>query len=200
MSHFKGVKTNNAKIDAKEKLRFFNNIKDLSVLDIFCGSGEMYNKSWKNAKHYEGIDIKKYNENDKRILHIGDAVAVIKNFKNINKFDVFDIDAYGSPYESLYAISNKIKIDNQKHFIITDGIEIDLRMGNLEQFFSLLAGISSKKINNIHYLHDYLIKKIIENLCIKLNCKYKDFAIAKGVKGSGMRYFKFTLFKNVVLP
>ena len=186
MSHFKGVKTNNAKIDAKEKLRFFNNIKDLSVLDIFCGSGEMYNKSWKNAKHYEGIDIKKYNENDKRILHIGDAVAVIKNFKNINKFDVFDIDAYGSPYESLYAISNKIKIDNQKHFIITDGIEIDLRMGNLEQFFSLLAGISSKKI--------------IENLCIKLNCKYKDFAIAKGVKGSGMRYFKFTLFKNVVLP
>lgn len=197
MSHFKGVKTNNAKINAKEKLRYFKNINDLSVLDIFCGSGEMFKKTWKDAKNYEGIDIKKYDENDKRILHIGDAPAIIKNLTNINKFDIFDIDAYGSPYECLFLLSNKITVNKEKHFIITDGIEIDLRMGNIEQFFSILSNITAKKINNIHILHDYLIKKIIENLCIKLNCKYKDFAIAKGVKGSGMRYFKFTLFKNV---
>lgn len=197
MSHFKGVKTNNAKISAKEKLRYFGNIKDLSVLDIFCGSGEMYNKSWKNAKSYEGIDIKKYEEQDERVLHIGDAPSILKQIKDINKFDIFDIDAYGSPYECLYIISNKIKIKNEKYFIITDGIEIDLRMGNIEQFFGLLADLKPKKINNIHIMHDILIKKVIENLCKKLNCQYKDFQIAKGLTGSGMRYYKFTLFKNV---
>jgi len=190
MSQFKGVKTNNAKINAKEELRKIDGIKNLSVLDIYCGAGEMYNKVWKSAKYYEGIDIKEFD--DGRKLYVGDAPHILKKI-NIDKFDVFDIDAYGSPYECLSIILNKITTKNQKHFIITDGIDIDLRMGNVEQFFGVLTGVNSNKINNIHKIHDQLILALLKNIEINKNVKVSNFLIAKGKTGSGMRYYKFTI-------
>jgi hypothetical protein len=190
MSHFRGVKTNNAKITAKEKLRVIQGINNLSVLDIYCGAGEMYNAVWNKAKSYEGIDIKEFT--DGRKLHIGDAPQILKKI-NIDKFDVFDIDAYGSPYECLLIILNKIKTRKIRHFIITDGIEIDLRMGNIEQFFGILTGVESRKINNIHKIHDQLILKLLKNIEHNLNTKVSNFLIAKGKTGSGMRYYRFTI-------
>ena len=190
MSHFRGVKTNNAKITAKEELRKIDGIDNLSVLDIYCGAGEMYNACWKFVKYYEGIDIKEFD--DGRTLHIGNAPQILKKI-NIDKFDVFDIDAYGSPYECLSIILNKIKTRKTRHFVITDGIEIDMRMGNVEQFFALIAGITASKINNIYKIHDQLILKILKNIEKKLNVKVSNFLIAKGKTGSGMRYYRFTI-------
>lgn len=190
MSHFRGVKTNNAKITAKQELRKIDDIDNLAVLDIYCGAGEMYNAVWKSAKYYEGIDIKKFD--DGRKLHVGDAPQVLKSI-DIDKFDVFDIDAYGSPYECLSIIISKIMTKKQRHFVITDGIEIDLRMGNVEQFFGLLSGITALKINNIHKIHDHLIIMILRNIEKKLNTKVSNFSIAKGKTGSGMRYYRFTI-------
>jgi hypothetical protein len=193
MSKFKGKKTNNAKIDAKTELRKLIDCKDLSVLECFCGSGEMFEAVWKDACHYEGIDIKK--QDDSRITHQGDCALMLKKL-NLEKFNVFDIDAYGSPYECLHIIFEKIKKQekNRKyHFFITDGIEIDLRMGKIENFFGLLAGLNAKKLNNAHLLHDCFIKKIIKNLCLNMGAELINSAIAKGKTGSGMRYFYFSI-------
>jgi hypothetical protein len=193
MSKFKGKKTNNAKIDAKIELRQLIDCKELSVLECFCGSGEMFNAVWKDAFHYEGIDIKK--QDDLRITHQGDCALMLKKL-NLEKFNVFDIDAYGSPYECLQIIVEKIKKQEKSkkyHFFITDGIEIDLRMGKIENFFGLLAGLNAKKLNNAHLLHDYFIEKIIKNLCLDMGAELMNSKIAKGKTGSGMRYFYFLI-------
>lgn len=193
MSKFKGKKTNNAKIDAKIKLRQVIDCKESSVLECFCGKGEMFKAVWKDAHYYEGIDIEA--QNDNRIVHQGDCALILKKI-NIEKFDVFDIDAYGSPYECLQIIVQKIKkIKKSKmyHFFITDGIEIDLRMGKIENFFGLLAGLKFKKLNNAHLLHDYFINKIIKNLCVDMGAELINSKIAKGKTGSGMRYFYFQI-------
>lgn len=193
MSKFKGKKTNNAKIDAKIELRKSIDCKELSVLECFCGKGEMFDAVWKNAYHYEGIDIEE--QNDKRIVHKGDCALILKKL-NLDNFQVFDIDAYGSPYECLQIIFQKIKkIKKSKtyHFFITDGIDIDLRMGKIENFFGLLSGLKVKKLNNAHLLHDYFINKIIKNLCVDMGAELINSKIAKGKTGSGMRYFYFSI-------
>lgn len=193
MSKFKGKKTNNAKIDAKTELRKKINCKNLSVLECFCGKGEMFDAVWKSALWYEGIDIEA--QNDNRTVHLGDCALILKKL-NIENFDVFDIDAYGSPYECLQIIIKKIKkLKKLKtyYFFITDGIDIDLRMGNIENFFGLLSGLSIKKLNNAHLLHDYFINKIIKNLCVEIGGTLLESMMARGKAGSGMRYIYFSI-------
>ena len=190
MSKFKGKKTNNAKINAKIELRKIIDCEELAVLECFCGKGEMFYAVWKSASHYEGIDIEE--QNDERIVHKGDCALMLKKL-NLEKFDVFDIDAYGSPYECLQIIFKKIKKSKTYHFFITDGIDIDLRMGKIENFFGLLSGIKAKKLNNAHLLHDYFINKIIKNLCADMGAELINSKMAKGNTGSGMRYFYFSI-------
>jgi predicted RNA-binding protein len=198
MSKFKGVKTNNAKIDAKINLRRDIDCSDKSVLEVFCGDGVMFSDVWKDAKHYEGIDIKKY-DNDKRIVHIGDAATILKKI-DLSTFDVFDIDAYGSPYECLFIILDKIgraPIKKDIYFVITDGIQIDLRMGNIEKYFSLLSGIDLKKVNGIHKIHNIIINSVIKNISTFTGMEAVNKRIAVGNTGSGMRYFSFFLKKGL---
>lgn len=193
MSKFNGVKTNNAKIDAKIKLREMLDCRDKNVLEVYCGEGIMFNDVWHLSRHYEGIDIKKYD--DDRIVHIGDAATVLKTI-DLSMFDIFDIDAYGSPYECLFIIANRLKkqcVYKNIDFVVTDGLQIDLRMGNIEKYLALLSGVDSTKVNGIHKVHNMLINNVINNVSNMLSMNVESKKIAIGKTGSGMRYFSFRL-------
>lgn len=196
MSKFKGVKTNNAKTNVKEILRqnILNQIRNQSVCEVFCGSGEMYDKVWKRAVNYLGIDREKYF--DKRNTWCGDAFKLIKRV-NPNEYNIFDIDAYGDPYGILIDIIYRINKGYGKiGFVITDGIDMDLKMGRVCKSVQLLTGINAHVLKRANIIHEQLIDKIIKQVAFVLNGNVTHFKIATGKKGSKMKYFAFIINEN----
>lgn len=200
MSKFKGVKTDNAKITAKHALRSgavsMLASQKTHVLEVFCGKGEMYEAVWSECNSYLGIDKRKFQ--DKRAVLIGDAMSALLQV-NCSEYNIFDIDAYGSPYECLAEIVKQLEQKN-KHkriaFCITDGVQMDLRMGNITLSMACLSGINVKKISRAHKLHDVIIARIIDHIASRLHCNVIDKKIAIGATGSGMRYYSFVIEKT----
>lgn len=198
MSKFHGVesvKTDNAKVSAKHLLRnsVLAQFDETSCLDVFCGAGKMWKSVWHKCDNYTGIDIRAFF--DSRHTICGDALAVINNI-DISGYNIFDIDAYGSPYDVLDLILSKT-IDSQKiAFCITDGSAMDMRMGRVSKGMRLVSGISRHKIKKIHLIQDEVIEKIIKTTAAKLCGKVVDFHIATGVTGSAMRYYTFIVERN----
>ena len=171
MSKFKGVKTNNAKTDAKQKLResVFLNMKNSNVLEVYCGSGEMYNAVWYKAEKYTGIDKVKFF--DKRHTICGDAEKAIR-LVDINDYNIFDIDAYGSPYEILDYIVGKIDLKNKKiGFVVTDGVNMDLKLGRVCKGLRRFIGYDFHIAKRANVLHDDFIKIVIDKIAEKLKEK-----------------------------
>jgi len=193
-----GIMTNNGKNKTKVIIRqnllnLFNT--ETNVLDVFCGDGEMYKKVWKNTNKYIGID--KISFSDERDTVMGDSLKVLETIEMSN-FNIFDIDAYGSPYAALEIILRRMsKKQKEIGFCITDGLDMDLKMGKICGDLQKLSGIKRAKIKKANRMHDYFIGKVI--LKIK-ECfpDSKEFKIerTKGVSGVKMEYY--TVYIKVI--
>lgn len=193
MSKFRGKKTNNAKTLAKQKIRrkILESIGDVDVVEVYCGAGDMYHAVWFNARSYLGIDINKYF--DKRRTICGDAVKTVSTI-DLSEFNVFDIDAYGSPYDVLKIIIERIPKNKQKYgFIITDGISMDLRLGRICKGIRHFTGIDFHIAKRATSLHELFIDDVIKYLEKELNGTRGDFIIARGKTGAAMKYYAFTI-------
>lgn len=196
MSKFNGVKTDNAKITAKKEIRenVLSMIKErgsANIIEVFCGTGEMYQSVWKRADKYLGIDKLKFF--DERTTICGDALKALLTI-DISEFNIFDIDAYGSPYDCLSIITDKlIGRKGIIGFVITDGSGMDLKMGNISKGLQKIVGLDVNKVAKIYKFHDLLIKKIVENISIKLGADIIQTSIAKGKTGAAMRYYSYVL-------
>lgn len=196
MSKFNGKKTNNAKTSAKKDLRqgVLSQMKIARVLEVFCGAGEMYNSVWNGAESYLGIDKVKFF--DKRKTICGDAMKAVSTI-DLSEFNVFDIDAYGSPYDVLCVILDRIQGDKPEYgFCITDGVSMDLRLGNICKGIRQLTGIEHRVVKNSAIMHDELITAIINTVCNRLNSHVTHFRIANGKTGAAMKYYAFVIAKN----
>ena len=196
MSKFNGVKTDNAKINAKQDLRnnvlnFFN---EKHVLEVFCGSGEMYRDVWHVADTYTGIDIKK--QFDERNTICGDAVKAVSTI-DLDCFNVFDIDAYGSPYDVLNIILSRYQGHAKRlAFILTDGINMDLKMGRICKGLRSLLDVDSKIFKKANNLHGKIVEDIVDIVAEKLKAKVIHREFAKGNTGAAMRYYAFVIERD----
>ena len=103
----------------KAELRIRNLPKRPRVLDLFCGNGEMYKRAYKHrAEYYHGLDKEKVH--DETICTLMNNVVYI-NHHDINQYNVFDLDDYGSPWKQLYLILSKLQTESVTVFI-TDGL------------------------------------------------------------------------------
>ena len=107
MSKFRGVKTDNGKTNLKIDIRkrLIGKIDDPRVIEFCCGSGVMFRNVWSDANDYLGIDKKKFFDDRKTIC--GDAKKSISMI-DVCKYNIYDVDTYGSPYEILYEIVNRL--------------------------------------------------------------------------------------------
>lgn len=187
MSKFNGVKTDNAKVIQKIDFRNFalENVDDAAVLEIYCGAGEMYRRVWKKAPYYMGIDRKKFF--DERNVIIGDAMKALMTI-DVSRFNIIDIDAYGSPYDVMNYIS-EVFSGSQLALVVTDGSAMDLRHGRINKGLRDLTRVDPHILKRSHKVHDFLIKIALENFAKKTNMNLIKYRIATGVTGSAMRYY-----------
>lgn len=192
MSKFNGVKTDNAPITAKQQIRLsiLDKINNPRVCEVFCGAGEMYRSVWHEAEDYMGIDKRKFF--DERVTICGDAEKAIRTI-NLNDYNIFDIDAYGSPYNILsYIVQNRTE-KGELAFVLTDGSAMDLRLGRVSRGLRELSGIKNHVLKRASNIHDELIIEVVKNIEKITGKKSSNFVIAKGKTGAAMRYYAFIL-------
>jgi hypothetical protein len=112
-----------------------------SVLDAFAGSGKMHAAVWKDAASYIGCDKKFFF--DKRTAYVCDNALLVASI-DLARFNIFDLDAYGSPWDLALVISRRRAVapGEKVGFVLTDGSSLKLRFGKTPKGLGVLSGIT----------------------------------------------------------
>lgn len=132
-------KSHGAKVELR--LRVLEHVTPAHVFDAFCGLGEMYRGAWKNAASYVGCDERPWDPKDERRRFVADNRRVLRAI-DLHAFNVFDLDAYGGPWEQLHIIAARRtwKTGERGAVILTDGSTRKTRLGQGSHAMNSLVG------------------------------------------------------------
>jgi hypothetical protein len=167
--------TDNSKTQEKIAMRIKYLPGNAKVLDLFCGLGEMYHGAYKDrAKEYYGIDIEKVH--DSSLCEINNNVKYVMR-NDIGKYNVFDLDDYGSPWKLFYLIVRKIP-EGEYVFYITDGLVLHQKVdGAVTKFVSGTEQIpSGMNLPGINRFYVDIFKTMLRDLEKRYNCEIKKVA------------------------
>lgn len=113
---------------------------ELRVFDGFAGSGAMYRAAWHQAAAYTGCDLRHFG-GDRRAF-VGDNCRVLRAI-DLAAFNVFDLDAYGSPWRqaTIIAARRTLAPGERVGFVFTDGAPMRARFGAIETSLAAMAGV-----------------------------------------------------------
>lgn len=109
------------------------------VFDAYAGTGVMHAAVWRRAPGgYVGCD-KRYLPDD-RLTFVGDCCRVMRNI-DLQPFSIFDLDAYGSPWEACIVIAARRKVAPGERIglALTDGSGLKLKFGGMPGALGNLA-------------------------------------------------------------
>ena len=164
----------NSNLNAKISLRnhFLTKIPDLNILECFAGDQrELYHACYE-GKTVTSLELKKV---------AGTMTIDNKKFiaaADISKYNFFDLDAYGSPYELMLNIMKK------KHgeyaIILTDGLARNMAYGSgsklIQTIINNKAGIT---IPTLHKHHDFIVKLLLKKISEKYHTEITDTKIIR---------------------
>lgn len=161
-------KTDNSYLNEKIELRIdsIKHLKKVIVLEVYSGSGLIWNEVKKKTK--KQIDILKIEkkENKKGVYLQGDNNKFIPLF-DFSNYDVIDLDSYGVPFQQLKAIFQK------EYKGIVHCTFIQSGMGRLPNELLQEIGYSKQMIkkcpiilckNGLEKMQNYLSKKGIKEI------------------------------------
>ena len=147
--------------------------KDAKVLDLFCGRGKIYERVYKgNVLKYIGVD-KNIIHNENICIKTNNIIYITKN--NINDFNVFDLDDFGSPWKVFYLILKKW-IGEKATFFITDGIVLHQKLDSrVTKFISGTEKIPQKmKIPAINRFYIDIFSTMLLDVQKRYNLKVEN--------------------------
>lgn len=116
------------------------------VFDAFCGiDGYTHQQVWHRADHYVGVD-KEYRWPDPRRRFVADNLDVMAAI-DMQDFNVFDFDAYGSPWTQMLALSKTRQWEpgEKGAVVITDGSAGRIRFGGLPAAMAEVLGVDVRQ-------------------------------------------------------
>jgi hypothetical protein len=165
--------------------------RDAHVFDAFAGKGEMFKAVWHEAAGYVGCDLNWHP--DERLAYVADNLRVMRCI-DLQKFRIFDLDAFGSPYDQAVVLAARrfVQPDELVGLILTDGSAIKLKMGGAPNSMQLLAGLTASPAG-LNRWQDELIDRAIASLAKRMRCKVERRWQATMTKGAAMRYIGLVL-------
>jgi hypothetical protein len=129
------------------------------ILDCFCAAGMLWERAYDKTSNYVGLDLRQFN--DERRTIVCDSLRYIRHADaNLDQFDLFDLDAYGSPMQHFAAICHRIrpKPGRRIGFVITDGTDFNARMSGMAPPMLRYIGMARHKPSSVQqdYRHDIL--------------------------------------------
>lgn len=188
-------KTNNHPRSMTDKVeirrRLLDAIADAAVLDCFAGAGKMHREVWRLAADYVACDLKWYR--DDRLAYVADNRRLLRSI-DLRAFSVFDLDAYGSPWEAAMIIAARRQVlpGERVAFAITDGSSLKIKMGRLPAALAELSGMASAPAGASRS-EDEIVDRALLALARRMRCTIVSRAEARGKTGAGVRYIGIVL-------
>lgn len=112
------------------------------VFDAFAGTGVMFREVWHQAASCVGCDETEFDITDQRVAYVGDNRRIMRCL-DLGAFNLFDFDAYGSPWEQVYLMSVRRKIAPGERIgmILTEGQGMKMNMGGMSTALSKVGGV-----------------------------------------------------------
>jgi len=100
-----------------------------SVLDAFCGAGDMFDAVWSVASQYAGCDQRDWDFTGPQRF-VCDNVTLLRSI-DLQRFNIFDLDAYGSPWKAaaIIAVRRQWADGERGALVLTDGSSMSTRYG-----------------------------------------------------------------------
>lgn len=161
------------------------------VFDGFAGSGEMYSAVWKDAEHYTGCDLKR--QTDGRTMFAADNRRVLRVIE-LAPFNVFDLDAYGSPWEQAIIIADRRRVAPGEllGLVLTEGAGLSYKANVMPIAIGELTGLRAG-IVGLAKKQDAIIDRAIAGLARRMSCVVVNRWQAEGKTGASMRYIGLVL-------
>lgn len=165
--------------------------KDARVFDAFAGAGEMYSRVWKHAASYVGCDQTWYR--DDRECFVADNRLIMRAI-DLGVFNIFDLDAYGSPWEQVLIIAarRKIAAGEKIGLVLTEGAGKTVKLGGIPLALQKLTGLRGR-LSGAHKSQDEIIDTAIGAASDRMRCGVLKRWQAKGHTGASMRYIGLVL-------
>lgn len=191
-----GTKTDNHPQARRAKIVIRQNVldaigKQASVFDAFAGSGEMFSAVWNKAKSYTGCDLKR--QSDSRLMFCADNIRVLRAI-DLSKFQIFDFDAYGSPWVQAIILSDRRRVapGERLGLVLTEGAGLGYKFNNIPMAISVLTGLRRGMVGT-GKRHDDIIERAIAGLCKRMSCTVEKRWQADRSGGGGIRYIGLVL-------
>jgi hypothetical protein len=157
------------------------------VFDGFAGSGEMFRRVWTEAPGYVGCDLRWFPQ-DPRPAFVADNRRVLRCF-DLQAFGIFDLDAYGSPWEqaAIIAARRKVRPRERIGLCLTDGSNLKLKMGDAPKAMAWLAGLMPRAVG-LAQSHDELVERAVSGLCRRMTSRPVHLWRARGKSAARVLY------------
>ncbi len=184
---------NTAKITIRRRVLEVIGVDKASVFDAFAGSGVMHKHIWSEAASYTGCDLEFYSD-DNRLAFAADNRRVLRAI-DLDGFNLFDLDAYGSPWEQLYIIASRRKLQPGEAIgvCLTEGQGLKLKMGGMSSALAKLSGITLGNMQGLGSAQSELIDRAIRRIAQIMDGDVVRRWEATGKFGSSIRYIGLVL-------
>jgi hypothetical protein len=164
------------------------------VFDAFAGPGLMWAEVWQHAAAYVGCDDRWHA--DARCCFVADNRRVMRCV-DLAPFTVFDLDAYGSPWEQalILAARRHLAPGEQVALVLTEGTWMKTRTGTgwpaaLRQACGITRAASGMGDKG---MHDELIARALRTVARTMGGRIVRQWRAVGTTGAQMRYLGLVL-------
>lgn len=204
------AKVDNAKRGKSAKAAIRNMVADavaidgdpVNVFEAFAGTGELYRAVWQQrAASYAGCDLRYFR--DGRRIFVADNRRVLRAI-DLAAFNVFDLDAYGSPWEQalIIAARRKLKPCERIGIVVTEGNGLNYKNGIIPHAVNQLIGLRHAMTPGkaLHGRRAEVQQQIWQALASRMGARLERFWKAQGVTGQAVSYMGVILRGNAMAP
>lgn len=183
-----------AKVQIRERVLESIGAERAVVFDAFAGTGVMWSEVWQRAAGYVGCDERWHA--DARCCFVGDNRRVLRCI-DLQRFTVFDLDAYGSPWEQALIIGSRRRLKPGEciGLVITEGTWTATRLvvgGSGPRLLRAAAMVTMAMKSTpgmaTQKMHDDLIARGLRNVTQQMRGRIVREWRAVGSTGMKMRY------------
>ena len=195
-------KRDNAPEALKAKVQILRSVLDVigadqaRVFDAFAGSGVMHRAVWNQAASCVGCDEKDLFLDDPREAFVGDNTRIMRCI-DLGAYNVFDYDAYGSPWEPIYLmmVRRTVAAGERIGVCLTEGQGMKMNMGGMSGALSTVGGVR-QYMPGLGAGQQHIIDRAIMRMAQQMNTTIERHWQAISRHSSTIRYIGLVLRGN----
>lgn len=166
------------------------------ILDAYCGPGTMWRRAYAETTNYLGLDRTPYDD-ERRTIVCDDTRFLRLRGLDLDQFDIFDLDAFGSPAYPLAIICRRLRWTRVQSVgvLLTDGTGFNAKMNSVGSSLLRYIGLERHRGATIHHEHRAdVLSMLIRRTCAEAGAVPLDVRrTSKQNKGNEMWYVSYVM-------